>query len=112
MLRSKDLYTKTCKDCKKTFRTESNHTRLCPTCKKAHDAETKRRKREYENEQSKKPIRQVFHRVLPETIPIREFTAIIERYNRKHNTRYTYGQFQLMMFYGKISNKDLKECVT
>ena len=53
---------------------------------------------------------QRFHRTLPDSIPLREYTAVIKRYNEKHGTRYTYGQFELMRFIGKITDKDLEEC--
>ncbi len=43
-----------------------------------------------------------FHRVSPDTVPIRELTAIIEKYNTQHGTHYTYGQFVSLVHNKKI----------
>ena len=98
MLRSKDLYQKKCKDCNLIFRTDNDKVTVCPSCK--HKAE-----REYQKayrEQLKKIKKQTL-----EAIPLREYTAIIENYNKKHKTNYTYGQFTLLVNCGKIN---FKEC--
>lgn len=114
MLRSKELHTKTCKKCNKVFRTDNNEADICSACEKrkeyqksyrdSHKTEAKEYREQYKVQR--------FHRTLLDTIPLREYTAIIKRYNEKHGTSYTYGQFELMRFFGTITNKDLEECAT
>lgn len=41
-------------------------------------------------------------------IPLREFTAIIEKYNREHKTHYTYGQFTMLLHNGSIAAKEIE----
>lgn len=104
MLRSKDLYQKKCKDCNLIFRTDNDKVTVCPSCKqkaqreyqKAYRDSHKKEIKEY-REQFKKNKKQTF-----EAIPLREYTAIIENYNTKHKTKYTYGQFTLLVNCGKI----------
>ena len=36
-------------------------------------------------------------------LPLIPFTKIIERYNKTHNTHYTYGQFTALLHTGKIT---------
>ncbi len=43
-------------------------------------------------------------------IPLIPFTKIIEKYNKKHDTHYTYGKFTALLHTGKITAKDIKEC--
>ena len=43
-----------------------------------------------------------FHRVRPDSVPIRAYVAEIEKYNREHGTSYTYGQFESLVHNGKI----------
>lgn len=114
MLRSKDLHTKTCKKCNKVFRTDNSEIDICSACEKQkayqkayRDSHKKEAKAYREQRRAEK-----FHRTLPDSIPLREYTAIIKNYNDSHKTNYSYGQFELLRFLGKITEEDLKECAT
>lgn len=104
MLRIKELYIKTCKHCKKTFRTDNKRVYICPSCKRDKKAEWS----SLRNEAARKPEPR-FHRTVPDTVPIRELVGIIERYNKKHGTCYSYGQFELMRFLGRITKEEIND---
>ena len=104
MLQSKELFAKVCERCEKTFRTDKEDETICPVCKrkeyqKEYREQHKDKAKEY-REQHK--ANKKFHRVAPGTVPIREFTAIIEKYNTQHGTHYTYGQFVCLVHNKKI----------
>ena len=82
MLRTKNLYERTCTKCNKVFRTDKKTASVCPSCQKA---EFKSYRREAE-EKSKRKTKE-------KTLSLRECAAIIEKYNREHKTCYTYGTF-------------------
>lgn len=111
MLRSKELYEKKCKHCNLIFRTDNDKATSCPSCKikaekeyqKAYRDSHKKEAKEYREQYKKKPPTEI--------IPLREYTAIIKKYNDLHKTSYSYGQFVLLQFLGKITEEDLKECV-
>ena len=105
MPRKNQVYTKICPECNKVFRTDKCNKRYCDDCRKRNRVSFERKIAEECKKQK------MFHRVLPNVIPVREFTAIIERYNHKHKTHYSYGQFVLMLYKGIITKRDLKECV-
>lgn len=100
MLRNNDLYEITCEKCGITFYSDKKRTKLCDGCKRANKNERNR----IQNNQNKKPkIKETF---LSDGIPIREYTAKIERYNKQHGTKYTYGQFTALVSAGKIEFKE------
>ena len=91
-----ELFEKVCRQCGKVFRTDNERVRICLSCKKYN----KRLDVKQRVEMLKKP--KVKNNFLAKTIPIREYSRIIERYNQRHNTRYTYGQFEALVNQGKI----------
>ena len=103
MLRNKDLYTITCEKCGSIFYSDKKRAKLCEGCKKKNMIERNRR----QSKNNKKPkIKETF---LTNAIPIRQYTAIIERYNQQHGTYYTYGQFVSLVGLGKINiSKEIK----
>lgn len=111
MLRSKDLYQKKCKDCNLIFRTDNDKVTVCPSCKQKAQREYQKAYRDSHKKEAKE-YRENFKKIKSkkrnlETISLREFTAIIENYNKKHKTKYTYGQFTMLVNCGKIN---FKEC--
>lgn len=110
MLRSKDLYQKKCKDCNLIFRTNNENATVCPSCKQKAQREYQKAYRESHKKELKE-YREKFKKIKTKTqtleaIPLREYTAIIENYNKKHKTKYTYGQFTLLLYLGKIFLKE------
>ncbi len=96
MTEEKELFTKICMECGFEFETESKRVKLCDICRKKKSAQN----RKEQNKQFKKPKANI--RTVKDAIPIREYTAIIEQYNRQHGTSYTYGQFSALVSVGKI----------
>lgn len=63
------------------------------------------------NPQNEPKKEKTFHRVNPESVGIVKMTAIIERYNKAHETSYTYGKFVDLVDSGKIRIEgDLIDC--
>ncbi len=109
MLRSKELFVKSCKRCEKTFRTDKEGAKVCPVCQEKALKEYQKKYREEHKDKAKEHRerykslkKEKFHRTVPNTTPIRELTAIIEKYNIQHGTRYTYGQFVSLVHNKKI----------
>ena len=96
MNEEKELYSKICMDCGFEFKTEQKRAKLCDICRKKKSVQNSKE----QNKQFKKP--KVNVRTVKDSIPIREYTAIIEQYNREHGTRYTYGQFTALVSVGEI----------
>lgn len=96
MIEEKELYTKICCECGFEFETESKRVKLCNDCRKKKSAQKSRE----QNKQFKKPKINV--RTVNDGISLRQYTAIIERYNRQHGTSYTYGQFTALVGAGEI----------
>ena len=94
-MRNKDLFTKKCAACGLTFRTDDNSISICSTCRKKNKTPDKPKKKP-------KPRRIS----LSEGIPLASFTRALDRYNRRHGTRYSYGQAVLLVDNGIISVKD------
>lgn len=97
MLRTKDLYEKTCKRCKKVFRTDKKGAYVCPSCQ-----------REDKIVNSKKPEKTEKKAPPLSGFSLMQMQRIIRRYNQKHNTRYSYGQFVNAIYLGQITGKDLR----
>lgn len=96
MAKKVELFEKVCRQCGKVFRTDNERVKICLSCK----LHNKRLDNQYRARQHKKP--KVKRNFLAEAIPIREFTGIIERYNQRHKTRYSYGQFVALVNQEKI----------
>lgn len=71
---SKELYTYTCSDCRKVFRTDDPEQRICPSCQKYRKPRNKSRKKK-----TKKPL--TFAQIL----------HIAEVYNKIHHKYLHYG---------------------
>lgn len=98
MLRTKELFEKTCKDCGKIFRTDKKTAYICPTCKKLKKAENSRKNSKMfcgvkikPNKNNKKQSQSIFDTIKK-----------LESYNKKYGTKYTYGQFVLQTYLGNI----------
>lgn len=116
MLRSKDLYQKKCKDCNLIFRTDNDKVTVCPSCKQKAQREYQKAYRESHKKEIKeyrarfKKIRKTaLKNNITINIPLREFTAIIERYNKKHKTHYTYGRFVSLVHSGVIKLGEIND---
>lgn len=90
-----NLYTKTCRRCGERFETYKKKRYICNKCRLADNNYF----RKPQNEPKKI---EKFHRVLPDSVPIRAYVTKIERYNREHGTSYTYGQFVNLVHNEKI----------
>ena len=100
MLRTKDLFEKTCKDCGKVFRTDKKGSYICPSCKKFKKAEVD--KRRYEEIRGVKIKPRAENKYERETDALFAFVRKMERYNKENGTRYSYGQFEDMLHRRKI----------
>lgn len=99
-----EKYEKLCERCEKTFRTDKDDETICPACKKKEYQKEYRDKHKDKAKEYREQYKanKKFHRTAPDTIPIRELTAIIEQYNKQHGTCYTYGQFVSLVHNKKI----------
>ena len=109
MLSSKGLYEKKCKRCNLTFRTDNPHATTCSPCRLKAEKEYQKAYRDSHKKEAEKYRKQHKKKPSTETIPLREYTAIIKNYNDLHNTNYSYGQFELLQFLGKITLGGEKE---
>jgi len=92
ILRTKDLFEKTCRTCGQIFRTDKARAYVCPICQRKTANDNLKSYRKKAKDKSKIPA-----------ISITEMTRIIENYNREHKTRYTYGQFCAKVNSGEIT---------
>ena len=94
------LTVESCADCGKTFRTDSGDTRLCLSCEKKRLAAAKNygRKKKRKRKQSRSY----------DIISIKRFVSLLDRYNERHNTRYTYGQAMAALAGGIIDSDEFK----
>lgn len=97
MLRSKDLYEKTCKRCKKVFRTDKKQAYVCPSCQ-----------REDKIVNSKKPIKTEKQAPPLTGFSLMQIQRLYPRYNKEHGTDYDYGYFVNAIYLGQITEKDLR----
>ena len=97
-MREKELYTKVCPDCNKTFRTDKAEAVRCYSCEKKEKAAIAELL-------PRKPKRQ---KKAAQTwgISLAEFCRALTRYNDRHGTCYTYGQAAYLVDSGKISRKE------
>lgn len=100
MLRTKDLFENTCKDCGKVFRTDKIRERLCPTCKKHRKSESIKKNNELHKSLKPKPTPEQNYK--RETDALFAFVRRVDRYNKEHGTSLTYGQFVDKVNSGKI----------
>lgn len=101
MLRTKDLFEKTCKDCGKVFRTDKKKAYICSSCKKRRKAKSNKKRNEECRSIKIKPRAE--NKYVRETDALFEFVRRVDRYNEEHGTRYTYGQFEDAVHRGKIA---------
>ena len=85
-----------CQDCGITFDAKARSNLRCENCKKAW-AKQQSKNCKYRNQL--KTVKQVKARP---NMSIREVVKAMEKYNKIHNTRYTYGRFVALMEGGKI----------
>lgn len=98
-----ELFIKTCSECGLVFRTDKKLARLCPTCKRLNE----KRSAERQSKLYKKnvPVK-VKRRSSYNTVPLRRFVELVDRYNRRRGTRYTYGQIMLLLESGHIRENE------
>lgn len=102
-----DIYTRICKDCKKTFKTDKPAAQYCPECKAEHRQKTWDKYKE----QLKKPkaeARKKSPELWNDTKDLDAFNRLCELYNKNHGTNYSYGQFELQRFLGKINIREVQ----
>lgn len=87
------MYSLICKTCGKKFEHQSQFKRLCSECEGFSRRAADKRSRE------KRKLKKT------RDISIDQMVSIIEEYNRKHGTKYTYGQFVELAESGKIKVK-------
>lgn len=87
------MYFLICKDCGKEFEHPSQFKRLCPEC------DNLGRKKSSERQRAKRRAAKT------RNLSINQIIALLEEYNRKHGTKYTYGQFVELAESGKINVK-------
>ena len=92
-----ELYRHKCK-CGRKFYSESKRAYRCPYCKGESKAANKQRN----NEMIKKP-RAETHKPMPVNISLPNMMELLRLYNENHGTNYSYGQFVLGMYLGKIN---------
>ena len=103
MLRTKDLFEKTCTKCGKVFRTDKERAYVCPTCQKENKRQQEKSVRSEIRERENYLKKQV-QKQAPTDLPLDVIKSarIVDKYNREHGTNYTYGQFVLALKNGKI----------
>lgn len=95
---NKNLYTKVCSDCNKTFRTNKAEAVRCYSCEKKDKAAIA-------EPLPKKPKKQ--KKAAPTWgISLAEFCRALTQYNERHGTCYTYGQMTYAIDSGRISRKE------
>lgn len=92
-----DIYTRICKDCKKTFKSDKPAAQYCPECKAEHRQKTWDKYKE----QLKKPKAEA-PKPMPVNISLPRMMQLLELYNQNHGTNYSYGQFVSGLRLGKI----------
>lgn len=99
MLKSKDLFEKTCTKCGKVFKTDKAGAYVCPTCQKENKRQYEKSIRSEIREREKRIKKQV-----PTDLPVDVIKSakVIEKYNREHGTNYSYGKFVEAVKNGKI----------
>ena len=73
------LFDLKCAECHKVFRNPNENERLCPECKKIKESKKKARQKAKSNKS------------------IWQITRELEKYNKEHVTRLSYGQYVLLM---------------
>lgn len=97
-MRNKNLYTKVCPDCNKTFRTDKAEVVRCYNCEKKDKAAIA-------EPPPKKPKKQ--KKAAPTWgISLAEFCRALTQYNERHGACYTYGQATYLVDSGKISRRE------
>ena len=93
-MREKELYTKVCPECNKTFKTENDWVKRCHTCEKKEKI-------------APAPPKKKTKKATPTyDIPLGEFCRALDRYNDRHSTYYSYGQMSHAIDSGRISRKE------
>lgn len=103
MLRTKDLFERTCKDCGKVFRTDKKNGQFCPSCKKKRRQKSQKEYRSGLKSTKPKPER----KYVRETDALFAFVRKVDRYNAEHGTRHSYGQFENAVHNGKITQNSI-----
>lgn len=99
-MENKTLYTLKCKGCGELFEWTSKNKRVCPTCDEIREERKKERKREKYRSVKLEKAKQKKTSI---DFSITELVRIMEKYNREHKTKYTYGQFVELLRCGKIN---------
>ena len=91
----KDLFTKKCAACGLTFRTDYNTITVCSTCRKKNKTPDKPKKKPKPRRISSSA-----------DISLLNFTRALDRYNRRNNICYSYGQAVSLIDNGIVALKD------
>ena len=89
-------FEKRCFLCGSKYESTSNNAKYCPECRKQREREYWRQK----SESFKKPSK-----IKRKSIPLGRVVRMLDKYNKVHNTRYSYGYFVYLLESGKIETK-------
>ena len=95
------LYSKQCKCCGAEFKTDRLRVKICDLCK----VENKKLSYKKSNENYKKPKLKNFRPAAD--IELMPLLRIIDRYNEKNGTCYSYGKFMQLVYDKKINIKEV-----
>ena len=92
-----ELFTKACAECGEVFETESRFVKLCDNCRRRNEKESSERQRNAYKKQISKPKINTYN-----ALPVEKFVKLVDRYNRRYGTRFSYGQIMLKLQNGQI----------
>lgn len=88
-------YVRACKLCGEVFKTDKRKVYICERCKNRKKPKSVKPKPTIKKITRRKKVRDL-------DISIDEMLRRLEKYNKKHGTVYTYGQFVGLIYTGKI----------
>lgn len=96
-MKTDKLITKKCTACGLTFRTDSNDINICGSCSN-HNKKAKSKKK-----------RKTRRASISSEIPLSSFMNMLEEYNNRHKTSYTYGKMTSLIDNGTIPISDFSK---
>ncbi len=96
------VYIKKCKYCGARIETTAPQRRICDECQVQN---FKKKQQEY-REENFKAVHKRKRVSTYNVMPVRKFVILIDRYNCKHGTMYTYGQVMQHLADGTIDEKE------
>lgn len=100
MAKKVELFEKVCRQCGKVFRTDNERVRLCLSCKE-HNKKLDTQRNIKERKKFK-----IENKKITKSFSLLEITRLLEKYNKEHGTKYTYGQFVKLISLKQIELKE------